>query len=116
MIVALRTYVRKMRAMMNEQQVEQINQRVLTTIRSIRERHGACTARAVANELRMSPDAIRYRCQALRDAGRVNWTDMPGSLHVVEPIEDQLAELAGNRCECGWPTEKALEMHRRKAH
>lgn len=106
--------------MLNEEQVEQLYDRIIDQIRAIRARHGACTARSVASELHMSPDVVRYRCNELREQGRVNWTDMPGSLHVVEDIGEQLAEAKaalGHSCaECGWPTEKALEMHRRKAH
>ena len=79
--------------MPTQEQTEQINERVIETIRKIRERNGACTARSVASELRLSPNIVRFRCEALRQDGRVNWTPMPGSLHVVEPIEDQLFDI-----------------------
>lgn len=87
------THVRTYTAgMPNQVQTDQIDKRVVETIRKIRDRHGACTARAVANELRLSPNVVRYRCEALRQAGEVNWTPMPGSLHVIESVDDQLLD------------------------
>lgn len=58
-------------------------------IEELRAEHHACTARAVARELNMSPDVIRYRLVALRDAGVVTWSEeMAGSLRVLTPVTE----------------------------
>lgn len=66
--------------------------RIIEAINEIRERNFACTARSVAGHLRLSPNVVRFRCEAMRQAGRVNWTPMPGSLHVIESTEELLAQ------------------------
>ena len=57
-----------------------VDQKILDTITEIRRQHNACTARAVAAQLRMSADMIRYRVDQMRKAGLVTWTEVPGSL------------------------------------
>ena len=52
----------------------------IDTIDTVRATHHACTARQVANELRMSADMVRYRVDLMRKAGLVKWTPLPGSL------------------------------------
>jgi len=58
---------------------------IVKAITEIRQKNQACTARAVANQLRMSPDVVRYRCDNLKREDIVTWTPMPGSLRVLAP-------------------------------
>lgn len=60
--------------------MENVDQKILDTIDAVRATHHACTARQVANELRMSADMVRYRVDLMRKAGLVKWTPLPGSL------------------------------------
>lgn len=60
--------------------MENVDQKILDTIDTVRATHHACTARQVANELRMSADMVRYRVDLMRKAGLVKWTPLPGSL------------------------------------
>lgn len=69
---------------MSSNEYDLLDQGILQTIPRIREEHYACTARAVASTLGASPDVVKYRCQKLRDDGLVIWTDMVGSLRLLE--------------------------------
>ena len=60
--------------------MENIDQKILDTIDELRLEHYACTARGIAQKLRMSADMVRYRVDLMRKAGLVKWTPMPGSL------------------------------------
>lgn len=60
--------------------MENIDQKILDTIDEVRAEHNACTARGVAQKLRMSADMVRYRVDLMRKAGLVKWTPLPGSL------------------------------------
>lgn len=60
--------------------MENIDQKILDTIDELRLEHHACTARGIAQKLRMSADMVRYRVDLMRKAGLVKWTPMPGSL------------------------------------
>ena len=80
-----------------------VDHQILNAIDIIRAEHNACTARAIASKLRISPDVVRYRMVALERAGLVTWTKMPGSVvklqaevpptapaeHTPEPEADQ---------------------------
>lgn len=59
---------------------DQLDLAILQTIDALREEHDACTARAVANELKYSADVVRYRLQKMMNDDIVKWTEMPGSL------------------------------------
>ena len=65
---------------------DNIDQGILDTIDSMREEFHACTARRVAQLIRVSPDVVRYRMEKLRQDGLVEWNDVPGSIRrVVAP-------------------------------
>lgn len=66
---------------------DKIDMQALLTIRDVRSEHGACTARRVAQILRVSPDVIRHRMDALRDRALVWWSDVPGSLQLTDDGE-----------------------------
>jgi hypothetical protein len=74
---------------------------IIEQINALRSVHQACTARAVANQLRMSPDVVRYRLQKMQGDGLVEWTEMPGSLYVIGkpaqllPPDDELPTPEG---------------------
>lgn len=61
-----------------------IDSKILKAIDEIRNRHNACTSRAVASGLRISTAYTKTRLSVLRQAGLVTWTQMPGSLRRVE--------------------------------
>jgi DNA-binding IclR family transcriptional regulator len=61
----------------------QNDQKILDIIERLRERHHACTMRSVATTMKLSPTYVTTRLQLMKDAGIVDWTDMPGSLHRV---------------------------------
>lgn len=67
-----------------------LEQRILETIKELRQQYNACTARAVANKMRMNPDSMRYRVNDLRKKGLVEWNPMPGSLTTTDSdLRDQ---------------------------
>jgi hypothetical protein len=68
---------------------DNIDEAILTTINEVRETHHACTLREVARQLRASPDVIRYRCQLMRELGKLTWSDVAGSLRVLEGTKDE---------------------------
>ena len=80
---------------------DNIDLALLHNIDSIREKHNACTARAVAQAVGVSPDVVRYRLQKMEVDGLVKWTDMAGSLIrlalpalvVVEELNESLDEV-----------------------
>ena len=80
---------------------DNIDLALLHNIDSIREKHNACTARAVAQAVGVSPDVVRYRLQKMEVDGLVKWTDMAGSLTrlalpalvVVEELNESLDEV-----------------------
>jgi hypothetical protein len=62
---------------------------ILDTIDEVRTEHHACSLREVARRLRASPDVIRYRCQLMRELGKLTWTDVTGSLRVLGGKKDE---------------------------
>jgi RIO-like serine/threonine protein kinase len=66
---------------------------IMEVITKLRAKHQACTMRAVAATLKLSPTYVTTRLQAMKEAGLVDWTTMPGSLHLVERTNDVLAEV-----------------------
>lgn len=77
---------------MNEQQKSSIHHRIIEKIDAIRDRHEACTAEAVARDLKLPVQNVKLMCGELRQAGLVDWTHMPGSLRTVTPLGEALAE------------------------
>lgn len=57
-----------------------VENKILETITAMRQEYNACTARAVANVMKMNPDTIRYRMNDLKMKGLVDWNSVPGSL------------------------------------
>jgi hypothetical protein len=84
------THVREWQGTMSVMSDENaiIDEQIQQTIVQLREIHHACTARAVAHTLGASPDVVRYRCSVLRDRGFVTWDDMPGSLRLVDRVDE----------------------------
>ena len=68
---------------------DNIDIEIIATIDRVRSEHYACSLREVARQMRASPDVIRYRCQLLRELGKVTWTDVTGSLRVLEGTKDE---------------------------
>ena len=64
-----------------------IDRKILDTITLLRDKHHACTARAVGSHLRISADVIRHRVNILRKHNLVDWNAMPGSLRVISQQE-----------------------------
>jgi len=77
-----------------------IDTKILQAIDEIRARHNACTSGAIATGLRISGAYTKTRLSALRQAGLVTWTQMPGSLRRMEqprisdvvPSEDSVSD------------------------
>lgn len=70
---------------------DNIDIEITKTIDAIRAEHHACTARRVGQLMRVSPDVVRGRLMKMKDEGLVTWTDVPGSLRVVEtPLPDEV--------------------------
>lgn len=63
---------------------DNIDVQILDTIDTMRAEYHACTARRVAQLIRVSPDVVRYRMEKLRRDGLVEWNDVPGSIRRVE--------------------------------
>lgn len=61
---------------------EDVDTEILRQIEALRAEYGACTARLVADRMRMNREMIRYRMQKLRDDGLITWNDVPGSLRL----------------------------------
>lgn len=53
-------------------------------IDTVREEHHACTAGEVARQLKMNRDSVKYRVRKLAEAGLVTYTEVPGSLRIVD--------------------------------
>ena len=69
---------------------DNIDIEIIATIDRVRSEHHACSLREVARQMRASPDVIRYRCQLMRELGKVTWTDVTGSLRTMDAApEDQ---------------------------
>jgi DNA-binding IclR family transcriptional regulator len=56
---------------------------VLQTIREIRKEHHACTARELERRCKMQHAICQRTLLTLREAGFVDWTVLPGSLHLT---------------------------------
>lgn len=61
---------------------------IIDQIERMRAEFHACTMRAVANRMQLSPTWVTQRLEAMRADGLVDWTAVPGSLHVVQAATD----------------------------
>ena len=77
----------------------EVDLQIIDQIEAMREQYHACTMRAVANRMQLSPTWVTQRLEAMRADGLVDWTQVPGSLHVVEAAADvpdaQVVQLDG---------------------
>ena len=58
-------------------------QRILQTIRDVRNEHSACTAREVARRMKLNAGLLGKQLLNLRTADLVTWTEMAGSLKLT---------------------------------
>ena len=91
---------------------------VIAAIDSVRALHHACTAAAVADLLHVSRAYMSEVMHDMISRGLLTFTpEMPGSLRViVEHDETPATAVACEMPGCGWPNQKALAMHQRRAH
>jgi DNA-binding IclR family transcriptional regulator len=68
---------------MAEQKQDDINDKIIELIESLRDEYGACTARLVADRIKMNRELIRSRLATMKVNGVVDWSEVPGSLRVV---------------------------------
>lgn len=76
-----------------------IDDQICATIDAIRAANGACTAGAVATELKVSKTWVVQRCELMRLGGRVTWTSMAGSLRVVTSVTTDTTVLTASPLE-----------------
>ena len=76
-----------------ESQQTELDWQILETIEKIRAEHHACTGGEVARVLNLNRDAVKYRISRLRDQGIVDYSEVPGSLRLVE-ASDETRQLA----------------------
>lgn len=72
--------------------LSETDRRILQTIRDIRAVHHACTAGAVASQLRLSRTYVIQRCEIMRAVSLVNWTRMVGSLHCTDVYQSDVTD------------------------
>lgn len=75
-----------------------LDDKILTSIDKIRDEVGSCTLAQLAARTRMSKDAVRHRCQALKAQGKVTWTpNIAGTLRRIQDRQQRLYELLVQR-------------------
>jgi hypothetical protein len=64
-----------------------IDEKIVRLIPEIRATHHACTARHLAGEMRMHHTHISNRLRLLQAQGVIDFTTMPGSIHLTGTTE-----------------------------
>lgn len=76
-----------------------VDNKIIELIVEMRATYHACTARLIARQMRMDPSHIGTRLQKLKAAGLVDFNEVPGSIHLVDPTADKTVttQPAGGR-------------------
>jgi len=80
-----------------------IDEKIVRLIPEIRATHHACTARHLAGEMRMHHTHISNRLRLLQAQGVIDFTTMPGSIHLVGTIEVQPSATTDAADVIDWP-------------
>ncbi|MCB1902115.1 MAG: helix-turn-helix domain-containing protein [Rhodocyclaceae bacterium] len=65
--------------------------RTVKMIERIRAQHQACTLGFLSSQMRIAKSTMQRTVHQLRELGYVDYTDMPGSLHVTDAGRDWIA-------------------------
>lgn len=68
---------------MAENDTTDLDNNIVKTVIELRREYGACTARLVATRMQLNRELIRSRIGALQAAGKLMWSEVPGSLRPV---------------------------------
>lgn len=98
---------------------------VIATIEAIRAKHDACTAAAVAAQMKISKAYMSEVMHDMISNDILTFSrEVPGSLRLSGRARAELfppEAVAADRhvcdhADCDWPNEKALVMHQRRTH
>lgn len=56
---------------------------LLAAVRETREEYHACTAGELSRRMRMAKSTVVHRLGQLRERGLVEWSDLPGGIHLT---------------------------------